>query len=76
VKHLHQAQRLHELALTRLAQASLEQTTQGRELFGQAPADQRRGLVQRGDLPFQQRQVVQRIEDEVWRAPRFTRVYE
>jgi hypothetical protein len=35
------------------------------KLFGQLPADQRCGLVQRADLPLQQRQVVQRVEDEV-----------
>jgi len=59
-------QHLDELALARLAQTSLEQTAQGRELIGQAPANQRGGLVQRPDLPFQQRQIVQRIEDEVF----------
>src|SRR5271170_1361249 len=37
-----------------------------RRLIGQAPANQRGGLVQRADLPFQQRQIVQRIEDEVF----------
>jgi hypothetical protein len=73
-KHLQQAHDLDELALARLAQTGLEQTAQGRELVRQNPSGQRRGLVQRADLPFQQRRVVQRIEDEVlalvgaWRA--------
>ena len=65
VKHFQQAQDLDELALARLAQTRLEQTPQGRKLLGQGPTDQRRGLIQRPNLPFQQRQIVQRIEDEV-----------
>src|SRR5713226_10720396 len=64
-EHLQQAQDLDELALARLAHAGLEQTAQGRELFRQGPAGQRSGLVERTDLPLQQRQIVQRIEDEV-----------
>ena len=64
-KHLEQAQDLDELPLARLAHAGLEQPAQGRELFGQRPASQRSGLVERADLPLQQRQIVQRVEDEV-----------
>ena len=64
-EHLQQAQDLDELALAGLAHAGLEQPAQGRELFGQFPADQRRGLVERADLLFQQGQVMQRVEDEV-----------
>jgi hypothetical protein len=58
-------QDLYELPLAALAHACLEQATQRGELFGQRPADQRRRLVEGADLAFEQRQVVQRIEDKV-----------
>jgi hypothetical protein len=57
-EYLQQAQHLDELALARLAHARLQQAAQGRELFGQCPAGQRRGLVQRADFPLQQSQAV------------------
>ena len=64
-ERLHQPQHLHELALTLAAHPRFEQAAQGRELFRQLPAGERRGLVQRVDLLLDQREVMQRIEDEV-----------
>jgi hypothetical protein len=60
-EHFQQAQDLDELALARLAHACLEQTAQGRELFGQFPAGQAT-TGQRADFLFQKRQVVQRLK--------------
>ena len=67
---LEQAQDLDELALAGgaavlRAQPGLEQPAQGRELRRQLPSLEWRRLVQRPDLLLQERQVVQRIEDEV-----------
>ena len=62
---LQQSQDLDELAFAALAHAGLEQATQRGELLGQIPADQRRRLVESADLLLEQRQVMQRVEDEV-----------
>ena len=64
-ERLQQAQHLDELALAGLAHAGLEQAAQRRERLGQVPALQRCGLVERAGLLLEQRQVVQRVEDEV-----------
>jgi hypothetical protein len=65
-ERLHQAQHLHELAFARFAHARFQEAAQRRELLRQLPADQRCGLVERIDLLLDQRQVVQRIEHEVF----------
>ncbi len=67
---LHQPQNLHEFPLARrtpvlLAQPRLEQAAQRGELLGQVPVLQRGRLIQRANLLLEQRQIVQRIEDEV-----------
>jgi hypothetical protein len=64
-ERLKQAQNLDVLPLAGLAHAGLEQAAQGRELVGQPPALERSGLVQRTEFLLEQRQVVQRVEDEV-----------
>jgi hypothetical protein len=60
-----QTQNLHELPLASLAQAGLEQPAQHAEPVGQLPARQRRRLVERTRLLLQEREVMQRVEDEV-----------
>ena len=63
---LEQTQHLHVLAFARLAQTRLQQTPQSPELCGQFPAGQWGCLIQCVRFPFQQRQVVQRIEDQLF----------
>ena len=63
---LHKAQDLHVLALAMLAHARLHQTAQGGEDIGQVPALQGRGLVQGVDLAFDQREVMQGVEADVF----------
>ena len=65
-EHFQQPQHLHELALALLAHARLQQAAQRRERLGQVPAGQRRRLVERTDLALEQRQVMQRVEHEVF----------
>ncbi len=65
-EHLQQPQDLHELALALLAHARLEQAAQRRKRLRQLPAGQRSRLVERADLALQQRQVMQRVEHEVF----------
>jgi hypothetical protein len=59
-----QTQNLHELPLASL-QAGFEQPAQHTEPIGQLPARQRRRLVERTRLLLQEREVMQRVEDEV-----------
>src|ERR1019366_7461205 len=54
-----------KLALAALAHARFEEPTEDGELFGQIPADQWRRLIEGAGLLLTQRQVVQRLEDEV-----------
>ena len=65
IEGLQKPQDLDVFSLAGLAHARLQQTAQGRERVGQFPAGQRRGLIQGGDLLFQQRQIVDRIEDHI-----------
>ena len=53
-----------KLGLT-YAHASFEEASQSDEGLGQVPARQRRGLVEGADLPLDQGQVMQRVEDQV-----------
>ena len=62
---LEQPQNLDVFPLAGLAHAGLEQAAQGRERLGQVPALQRCGLVEGAGLLLEQRQIVQRVEDEV-----------
>ena len=62
---LHQPQHLHELPLAAPAHPRLQQTPQHTELLRQLSPGQRSSLVQGPDLALQQRQVVDRVEDEV-----------
>jgi feruloyl-CoA synthase len=64
-EHFHRPQSLHELALALLAHPGFQKTPECHELFRQPPAGQRCRLIERADLLFDQRQVVQRIEYEV-----------
>src|SRR5271167_1642076 len=65
-EYFHQSQNLHKLALTLLAHPGFQKTPQRQELLRQPPAGQRRRLVERVDLLLDQRQVVQRLEYEVF----------
>jgi hypothetical protein len=65
---LHQAKHLHILAAAVLLEPGFEQTPQLRKALRQLPAGERRRLVQRSSLLFEQRQVVQRIEDTASRS--------
>ncbi len=65
-ERLHQPQNLHEFALAFSAHARLQQAAQGRELLRQLPVGERCGLFERIDLLLDQREVVQRIQDEVF----------
>src|SRR5260370_25112200 len=60
---LHQPQHLHILATTVLLETRFEQTPQLSEALRQLPAGQRSSLIQCSRLLFEQRQVVQWIED-------------
>ena len=64
-EYLEQPQDLDELAFAALAHAGLDQAPQGGEFLGQVPAGQRRRLVESADLLFEQRQVMQRVEDKI-----------
>lgn len=61
---LHQPQHLDELAFAAIAHPCLHQMTQVLERLGQAPVLQRCGLIERVRLHLDQRQIVQRVEDE------------
>jgi hypothetical protein len=65
LEHLHQTQHLPELTLALSAHAGFEQSAQRCERLGQRPTSQRRCLVERVGLLFDECQVVQRIEHEV-----------
>ena len=62
---LEQPQDLDVFPLAGLAHARLQQAAQRPECLGQLPALQRCRLVERADLLLQQRQVMQRVEDEL-----------
>ncbi len=62
---LEEPQGLHVLALARLAHPGLEQPAQRGERLRQFPALERRRLIEGSDLPLQERQEVQRVEDHV-----------
>ena len=64
-KALQQTQDLDVLALAGFSQARLQQSVKLHEGFGQFPADQGGGLIERPHFLFEQRQIVQRVEDEV-----------
>ena len=68
VKILHQAQHLDELAASGVAHPRLHQPAQPVNAVGELPVVERRGLIERVALVFQQRQIVQRIIDELRRA--------
>src|SRR3954453_12546679 len=65
-EYFHQPQNLHELALALLAHPSLQETPQRGELFRQPPIGQWCSLIQRVDLLLDQRQVMKRLEYEVF----------
>ena len=60
---LHQPQHLHVLAAAVFLQTGFQQSPQRGEALRQLPAGKRCGLIQRPRLLFDQRQVMQRIED-------------
>ena len=62
---LHQPQHLDELPLASPAHPRLQPPPQHSELLRQLPPGQGSRLVQRSRLALQQRQVVDRVEDEV-----------
>ena len=64
-EYLQQPQHLDKLAFTALGHAGFEQATQRGKFLGQIPADQGRRLIESADLLFEQRQVMQRVEDKV-----------
>ena len=64
-KFLHQSEHLHELPLSSLAHPRLQQPPQHSELLGQLPSNQRRRLIQCPRLLLKERQVMERVEDEV-----------
>ena len=62
---LHESEHPYEFPLATLAHPSFQLPAQRRILLGQFPSRQGRGLVQGPGLPFQQRQVVDGVEDEI-----------
>src|SRR6476619_1465397 len=64
-KGLEQPENLDIFPLAGLAHAGLEQAMQGGERLGQVPALQWCGLVKGAGLLLEQRQIMQRVEDEV-----------
>src|SRR3546814_3936604 len=69
VQAFQQPQNLHGLAPAVLVHPRLHQAAQRGELAGQVPALERSSLIQRVDLLLDQRQVMQRIEDDVFAFP-------
>ena len=63
IEGLHQPQHLHILAAAMLLEPGFEQTPQFGEAVRQLPTGEWSGLVQSPRLLFEQRQIVQRIED-------------
>ena len=59
------AQDLDILTLAGLAHARLQQAAERGEGLRQGPAAQRGGLIQGADLALEQRQVMQRVEDQI-----------
>ena len=62
---LHESEHPYEFPLATLAHPGFQLPAQRRILLGQFPSRQGRGLVQGPGLPFQQRQVVDGVEDEI-----------
>ena len=62
-----QPQNLHVFPFALLAHPCFQQPAQGGELLRQIPAFERCRLIQRTDLPLQQRQEMHRIEDHICR---------
>jgi hypothetical protein len=63
IEGLHQLQHLNILAAAMLLEPGFEQTPQFGEAVRQLPTGERSRLVQSPRLLFEQRQIVQRIED-------------
>ncbi len=64
-----QSQNLHVFPPTMLGHAAFHQPAQRGELVRQIPALQRSGLIQRIDLLLDQRQIMDRVEDDVFPLP-------
>ena len=62
---LHQSEHLHELPLSSLAHPRLQQPRNISELLGQLPSNQRRRQASKARLLLKERQVMERVEDEV-----------
>ena len=67
---LHEAQDLNELALASVAHTGLEQPPDGGKALRQVPIGQWGRLIQGIGLLLDQRQIMQRVEDEVLTLPR------
>lgn len=63
-----QSQNLHVFPPTMLGHAAFHQPAQRGELVRQIPALQRSGLIQRIDLLLDQRQIMDRVEDDTSRS--------
>ena len=64
-KGLQKTEHLHVLPLAGLAHAGFKQAAQVGVRLGQLPTGQRGGLIEGTDLPLQQGQIVDRLEDQV-----------
>jgi DNA-binding transcriptional MerR regulator len=62
---LQQTKHLHILATAVLLQPGFEQPSQSQIARGQRPAGERRGVIEGPGLLFEQRQIVQRIEEHI-----------
>jgi hypothetical protein len=68
MKVLHQSKHLNELAPACIAHPRFHQPPQAMNAIGEPPAVERRSLVERLALVFQQRQIMQRIVDKIRRV--------
>ena len=66
LERFQQPQHLDKLSLAAIAPARLKQAAERGKLLGQFPTGQRRRLIERTDLALKQRQIVKRVEDEVF----------
>lgn len=65
IKGIQKPQNLYVLPLSRLPHAALQEAAQGGKFTRKVPASQWRSLIQSTDLLLQQRQIVDRIKDQV-----------
>ena len=67
MKILHQSQHVNELTAAGIAHPRFHQSPKAMNAFGEPPIVERRGLVERLALVFQQHQIMQGVVDKIGR---------